>query len=216
MPANHGELRQIAADFPGARTSPAMAATGGASGRHAPYPTDRSAHHSRPSHRQPRWLFFAPSGTPRLARGLAARPKMPSPLTMALPPVPLPEEDLPRCSRHCRSSVRCHAQAWRHVRTGPAGRPPLTAPSCRRAAPSKTPPGKSGRRSAATGESRERLASPWQRAYWMTPPPRQTRLSYTTTDWPGVTAHWGSANLRVAVPAAASKLSISQGASGVR
>ena len=28
----------------------------------------------------------------------------------------------------------------------------------------------------------------------MTPPPRQTSPWYSTADWPGVTAHWASAN----------------------
>lgn len=32
---------------------------------------------------------------------------------------------------------------------------------------------------------------------WIIPPPRQTLLSYITTDCPGVTAHWGSANSTV-------------------
>lgn len=48
----------------------------------------------------------------------------------------------------------------------------------------------------------------------MMPPPRQTRDSYTTTDWPGVTAHCGSANLTSKPPPFAH--SISQGASFCR
>lgn len=48
----------------------------------------------------------------------------------------------------------------------------------------------------------------------MMPPPRQTRDSYTTTDWPGVTAHCGSANLTSKPPAFAH--SISQGESFCR